>query len=170
MIILCLLIIIVEILNFLYVNNNETITDLLFGYSMESYHNNNIDRLHNVDSQIPNRNITYILDHILIYGIMLLSIWESLFSFYRYYTTFIATKKFQEASTSKVMKRFPIFAVIFTILFMIEMHLYYFVCPITILFFISFNFYCTLKFASMLIERYKVFIGMIYSKFISIYQ
>eukprot|EP01084_Bolivina_argentea_P301842 520870_1 len=107
-IILCILIIQVEILNY-YDNTQETITDLLFGYSMKAYTQNSIYQLHKIQL-ISEEHIIhiliFILDHLLIYGIMISAVWESLFSFYRYYSTKYSINNYTLVSIKKLIFKF----------------------------------------------------------------
>ena len=103
--------------------------------------------------------ICLILDYILVYGTMILSIWESLFSYYRYYTTKISTNSCQLVSTSQVLIRFLIYIIIFVTLFTVQMQIYYWIFPILILLHSGFNIYCNTAFAAILISKYKHFLG-----------
>eukprot|EP01084_Bolivina_argentea_P017017 31778_1 len=151
MALLCIFIIITEVSEFFYnTTNNETVVDLLLGYSIESYHNNSFDRLHQIQG-------IHIMDYIVIYSIMLSCVWQSSFSFYRYYTMFFATKQLTTISTKKVMKTFLIYAITFCIIFSLQIHLSFWIFPIIILLFFGFNTYCCYSFSAMLLDRCKFF-------------
>ena len=130
------------------------------------YNNHNIpslDALHRIPQNSTNTTnavICFLLDYILVYGTMILAIWESLFSFYRYYTTKISSNTCQLVSTSQVLIRFVVYIVIFVILFSFQMQIYYWIFPIIILLHAVFNFYCNILFASILITKYKHFLGL----------
>eukprot|EP01084_Bolivina_argentea_P048280 88972_1 len=150
-ILLCILIIIVEILNFSY--NTESVIDLLFGYSIKSYQKNSLTQLHLHHNFKTDKlyGFIVILDHILIYGIMISNLWESLFSFFRYYSTVWSTTNNTIISTKKVVKKFVIYyGIIFCILFLMEIHVWWTLFPVVVILHFVFNFYCTSKFASIL--------------------
>eukprot|EP01084_Bolivina_argentea_P319804 554733_1 len=156
--ILCILIIIGRLLNYYYYKNNETAIDLLLGYSIQSLENNSIKSMLSMTTIKTGQD--RIMDYILMYGIMISSVWVSLFSFYRYYTTLKATTKLvDKVSTKKILSKFAVYAVIFCILFILQIHVWYLLWYYIVLFFV-FNVYCTYKFAAMLIKQYKVFMNL----------
>lgn len=115
-----------------------------------------------IDTNGDSDKIIIALDVILIYSIMLLSIWESFFSWYRYYTTLDATTLFERPSIWNVFQKFSIYMIIFIASFLCEVHATYFIFPIVIILYTAFNTYCTLKFASLLIGRYRLFISLVF--------
>eukprot|EP01084_Bolivina_argentea_P007840 14716_1 len=72
----------------------------------------------------------------------------------------MSTKKLKTVSTRKLFSKFRVFAFIFCVLFILQIHLWYWIFPVIIVLFCVFNFYCTFKFAAMLIKQYKLFIGL----------
>ena len=107
-------------------------------------------------------NMESMNEYLLMYGIMVLSIWESLFSYYRYYMTFAVTKHMHEPSIKYVLTRCPMamFMFLFLALFVVEMHLFYWSFPLLLALFSLFNVYTIWGFAALLIEKYKVFIDL----------
>ena len=150
---LCLLIITVEVMAYYDEQNELSTIDLIFGYSIESYHNHSVSRIHVINAE-------HIVDYILIYSFMIFCVWQSLFSFYRYYSTLYSTRKFESHTTRKLFQAFKFFAATFCALFLMSIHIYYYFYPLPIIAFISFNCWCTYKFAAMLIERCSFFASM----------
>eukprot|EP01084_Bolivina_argentea_P270019 459040_1 len=141
---LCILVMIIDIVNYKTNENNESIIDLLFGYSADIYHNQSLLKLHSVHLFTDRTPFIYVLDLFLIFGIMFLSTWESLFSFYRYYTTYKSAKKFQNVDTKSVIKKFILYyGLIYCILFTIEIFVYYYTFVIVIIIHLTFNIICT---------------------------
>eukprot|EP01084_Bolivina_argentea_P271716 462417_1 len=85
----------------------------------------------------------YVLDWILIYSIMTISIWESLFSFYRYYTTKITSKTLIRPSSIQVFGLFAIYWLTFLIFFVGFIHFNYWLFIIILLLYVIFNIYWT---------------------------
>merc|ERR1712228_604104 len=102
-------------------------------------------------------NSENIVDYILIYGFMLLCVWQRLFSFYRYSVALYSAKKMESVSSTDIIKPFLIYATIFSILYLVQIHFYYYAYPIVIILFGSFNLYCIYKFSAMLIDRLQYF-------------
>eukprot|EP01083_Nonionella_stella_P139817 427306_1 len=103
--------------------------------------------------------ITDIHCMMIIYGTMILSIWESLFSFYRYYATKSSIHSFCAASLSTVLSRFIIYIILFVCVFCIYVHLFYPIFPLLIILHCVSNMYCNLSFASILIQQYSHFLS-----------
>ena len=82
------------------------------------------------------------MDWMICYFIMILSIWESLFNFYRFYTTMHAAKYFYTIETKQVFKRYCIYAGVYCALFLLNIHCYYWLWPLTVLTHFSLNVYC----------------------------
>ena len=97
-----------------------------------------------------------ITDYALIYGVMVLALWQSLFSFYRYYTTMRSLVSMDRTPTSRVLLLFSIYALTFTLLFLSMIHIYYFLFPVVVLLHFVFNLYCSYIFSSALIKKYSV--------------
>ena len=126
----------------------------LFNYPIISNHDNSFTNFHSLTTQ----NI--FMDYICIYGVMILSIWESLFSFFRYYSTYKTAIEIVNISTTEIFKKYSIYIVIFSVLFIIQIHLYFWAFIPLILFSVIFNLYCNWKFAAILVEKYKLFEAM----------
>lgn len=90
----------------------------------------------------------------LIYGILLLALWQSLTSFYRYYTTMRSLVSMDRPSTSRVFLLFSIYAVTFSLLFLSMIHINHSVFPAVVLVHFLFNLYCSYVFSSALIQKY----------------
>eukprot|EP01084_Bolivina_argentea_P096144 172851_1 len=155
---LSILIIFIDIINYKNISNDENTVDLLFGYSAKTYHRQSLFALHSIDFT---HNKLYVLDLFLIFGIMFLSIWESLFSWYRYYTTYKSAKQMRETETKSVIKKFILYyGLIYSVLFLIEIFMYYYTFLIVVIMHLTFNIMCTWKFSEVLVEQYKLFIMM----------
>eukprot|EP01084_Bolivina_argentea_P275355 469575_1 len=161
MLFLCTLIILSEILIYTNEHTNESIYDLLFTYTFQSYHitKHPLFQLHNIN--IYNKSITIIiLNLFLICSVLILATWESLFSWYRYYTTMIITKSFRKIPNKFVIKQFLYYAIPFTLIFIanITLSFYIFICTISL--HLTFNIYCSLKFAACLIQKVQFLMTM----------
>ena len=157
---LCVILIIVEILEF-YDSANHSVRKLLIG----SYTTHGLNQLHQIswaNTQSYDDYITIrILDYVLIYGIMILSVWESSFSFFRFYTTVYCSINFYSIPTNKVLIKFVLYyGIAFCLLCMFQIHVYYGIFPVIIIMHIGFNFYCNIRFSNTLTEQYRKFIGM----------
>eukprot|EP01084_Bolivina_argentea_P268539 456143_1 len=155
---ICLAIIMSDIIQSINSNQNRTILWYIIyeytpGWESLQIKYFPINELHSIDVNIW-------FDYIIIYGIMIASIWQSLFNFYRYYTTFLNTKDFQDIAISSILYKFSGFAIIFAILFMAQIHFYYWLFPLVLGLYFGLNWYCSWKFSSVLISRYKLFIAM----------
>eukprot|EP01083_Nonionella_stella_P189100 698588_1 len=159
LIFLCILICIIEILTYLQSDSEETLTDLLFALSIKSNHAHSLFELHKIHLLEDEAPAIYVLNLFLICGIMLVSCWESLFSFYRYYTTYQAIKT-RPISSCRVIKRFLFYGIIYCTVFVVEIVVYYYTFLLVVLLHLCFNVYCTWKFAGFLIEEYKRFISV----------
>eukprot|EP01084_Bolivina_argentea_P052268 96006_1 len=169
-ILLCLLIITLDIIT--YSNTyNKLHSDLLFTYTIPTLHHiNNVKNslfTYHHKVQVSNFNqvneyqlIINISEYILCYSVMLLLLWESLFSFYKYYTTLFVVLHCKIASTKAVTMRFMIYVIIFSICFNLQIHFYYYLWPILLALHFIFNTYCTFKFSSILITKYIAFIDV----------
>eukprot|EP01084_Bolivina_argentea_P110461 197235_1 len=153
LLLICILIIVYEFINYNETHNSFSI-DLVYQFSIKSYHKHSIFEL-NTDSLS-----IYICDFIIIYGFLILQQWHLLFSFWRYYTTFVSTTQFQITTTRSILLKFSVFIITFSMLFIAQIHIYYYLFPITLILYFSFNWYCTWKFVSTLIKQYGVFIAM----------
>ena len=109
-----------------------------------------------------NGNIALLLlDGSLIYGVMILSIWESLHAFYTFYTTYFTTINGYSVSIKAVIVRFiSFYGFVFMIIYILEICLLKWISIPLILLQSVFNLYCTLRFTSILITSYQIFAGM----------
>eukprot|EP01083_Nonionella_stella_P029874 82097_1 len=106
-----------------------------------------------------------ILDYVLMYSMVIVSVWVSLFSFHRYLTTLISTKRISAVPSYKgSVHIFSLYTVIFVALYLIQIHFYYWSFPLVIVLFFVFNIYCSYHASAMLIEQYKRFLEHIDSQ------
>eukprot|EP01083_Nonionella_stella_P189503 700905_1 len=105
-------------------------------------------------------NAVSIIDYILVYSTMMLFIWVSLFAFYRYYTTFILMQTMQRTSNKPLFIRFSVFAILFCILFILQIHVHYYLWSLVILVFCAFNWYCNYMFSKILITKIRALIDL----------
>ena len=133
--------------------NGQTLTAATL-FSFRSNHQSLL--LHEVEiNSAKDLSITLcITDYALIYGVMVLALWQSLFSFYRYYTTMRSLVSMDRTPTSRVLLLFSIYALTFTLLFLSMIHIYYFLFPVVVLLHFVFNLYCSYIFSSALIKKY----------------
>eukprot|EP01084_Bolivina_argentea_P302675 522483_1 len=102
-----------------------------------------------------------ITDYIIIYGMMIISVWESSFSFCRYFTTKMATTTCRLVSTNYILKRFILYIILYAFLFSICMHVTHGLWPAVVALHCTFNMYCICSNAKRLIERYEIFLTSI---------
>eukprot|EP01083_Nonionella_stella_P018273 50963_1 len=154
-ILLCILIIISDVIvSDIRISEPNSIVAFLFTYPFKyyTYAPNNTNGI---------RNLNTIYDYTIIYGVMLLSIWESLFSFWRYDTTYKTIIYLCEETSSKsVFQKFVIYALLFCALFGIQIHLYYFIFPLILCLNLVFNVYCNTAFSALLINKFNVFLHL----------
>lgn len=113
---------------------------------------------------IKYKNNKQIIDWIIMYFMIILSLWDSLFSFYRYYTTYYCAKKFYLLSTKTILKYFSVYAIPYLIIYLLQIHFYYFLYPLLILSHIIVNIWCNWMFAKILIDS-----TMQYASFVFIF-
>eukprot|EP01084_Bolivina_argentea_P279612 478043_1 len=94
--------------------------------------------------------------YILIYGVMIVSVWESLFSFCRYWITKIAEDQCRVASTTYCLKRFILYIIAYFTLWTLYTYVIHniFVAIIIVTCHCTFNIYCISMNASILIKQY----------------
>ena len=143
---LIMLTILIIIKQILFMNDNDNNNSI---HKYEYYTNTKIF------FQQHSMSTYYIIDWIICYGILIVSVWESLFSFYRYYTTLFISSRFFQAPIKEIFKYFICYAIPFCILFTLQMHVYYFLFPIIILMHWTFNIFSTWKFAQILVASYR---------------
>ena len=95
---------------------------------------------------------SHLIDWIIMYCMIILSLWDSLFSFYRYYTTMYCAKKFVLLSTKTIIKYFSIYAIPYCIIYLLQIHIYYFLFPLLIISHTIINTWCNWMFAKILID------------------
>lgn len=98
--------------------------------------------------------ISSYLDFFIYCMIPFIAIWESLFSFYRYYTTLSSSKYFYSLSLRAVFKPFSVNIVIFLILFVVQTQFYYWLFPIVFLYYFTTNIYWIYNVAYLLLKSY----------------
>eukprot|EP01083_Nonionella_stella_P088012 245037_1 len=97
------------------------------------------------------------MDYVLVCVILIVSIWVSLFSYYRYHTTLMSIT-LQSVSSRELLYKFPVYAVPFGLLFLFQIYVFYWIFPLVVIIFGAFNIYCTYHASAMLIQQYKSFI------------
>eukprot|EP01084_Bolivina_argentea_P119931 212623_1 len=109
-------------------------------------------------SSVQNNNtIIPILNYILVYQVLIISIWESSFTFVRYYATRGTTQFYHKMKDMQIYKRFCIYIIIFSILYLFQIHIYYYILPIITIMNVSFNMYYNYQFGAILLKQYKAF-------------
>ncbi len=81
-------------------------------------------------------------------------IWESLFSFYRYYTTMISYKHFYSPTLIQIMQPFSIYTIIFILLFLIQTQIYYYIFPVILTYYLGANIFWVLTVCNVLIASF----------------
>mmetsp|Transcript_56027 Transcript_56027/g.93368 ORF Transcript_56027/g.93368 Transcript_56027/m.93368 type:complete len:926 (-) Transcript_56027:42-2819(-) len=109
-----------------------------------------VNSMHHYDTRYQSGNNA--LDWILMYAVVMLSMWDSLFSFYRYFTTLYSSTKFETLSLSGVVRYYCVYAMPFLALYLCQIHVYYLLFPVLIVAHLSLNCWCNWKFASILID------------------
>eukprot|EP01084_Bolivina_argentea_P283656 485875_1 len=104
-------------------------------------------------------NAYFIIDQIIIYSLILLPICESLFNFYRFYSTYYATKSLHLLSNKKIIIKFMYCVIPFMAIFLLQMHVYYYLYPIIVAYHFIFNLFCIWLFAHIMIVQYRVVMG-----------
>ena len=90
------------------------------------------------------------------YGLLIMSLWECLFAYYRYYTTLKTTTSLVSATTGLVIKRFSVFALVYFVAFVATIHFKFWLFPCILAFNLLFNIHCHWTFASILIPIYDI--------------
>eukprot|EP01084_Bolivina_argentea_P138408 243669_1 len=117
-----------------------------------------------MDLSFPSNNtihMTHITDWILVYCIPIISLWESLFSFYRFYLTYSTSKSLTAQPTMlRVFLIFSMYMITYSAFYVAFIHYNYWFFPFIILIHFSFNTFCTFQFAAILIKSCQSFISM----------
>ena len=118
-------------------------------------HNDNILKVN-----INNHNYNQLIDWIIVYSLIILSIWECLFNFYRFYSTYFASRKIIILDPRQIMLKFTIFfGIPFLAIFIIQIHVYYYLYPIIIFCYFVFNVLNVWLFGHILIVQYRFVMG-----------
>ena len=99
-------------------------------------------------TQIATESHSEFTDFLLCYLVLALSILESLFNFYRYYTTQWASDHVFHASHTAILRWFSIYSISFTTLWALHRHIYYWLFPLLIAAHSTFNLFCICLFAA----------------------
>eukprot|EP01083_Nonionella_stella_P043879 118398_1 len=89
---------------------------------------------------------------IMIYSMLIISLSDSLFSFWRYYTTMYCATYFYNLSAKMVLTQFSFYAVPFCIVYALQIHVYYALFPLLIVAHITMNVWCNYMFFKILID------------------
>jgi len=100
------------------------------------------------------------VDFLTLYATLILSLWDALFAFYRFYTTYVISTRFEEASAANLVIYFLAYAIPYSVLFIITIHVYYWLFPLLIILHFAYNTYCTWKFSHILITSYAMSTGI----------
>lgn len=98
-----------------------------------------------------------VLDWSIVYAVVVLFAVESLFNFYRYYTTHITARYIRQASTREVLRHFSPFAGVFLAVCACQLHVFYLLCPVALALYVGYNVRCVLGFNRIMVEQYKEF-------------
>lgn len=85
-----------------------------------------------------------------LYIVLLLLLIESLFNFYRFYDAKYMILYVENATKLQIFALFSIYMMIFSVLYLIQIHLYFGLLPIIILMHFTFNIHCILRFVLIL--------------------
>eukprot|EP01084_Bolivina_argentea_P096087 172745_1 len=99
---------------------------------------------------IKNTKIVYII----CYGILLASCWESLFSYHRYCTLKQYMRHSRRMKTKLILKKFTLFAFIYILLFISQLHFIYWLFPLIITMYVLCNIFWQYQFIQMLLKQY----------------
>ena len=91
-------------------------------------------------------------DYVLLYSMLTITVWDSLFSFYRYLTTAFCSHHFELLSMKNVLKYFSLYAIPYFILYLLQIHIYYWLYPLLIFSHFVLNIWSNWMFAKILIE------------------
>jgi len=96
-----------------------------------------------------------VLDWVLLHSVLPLAAWESLFNFYRCFTTMYSAKHFCSVSTSTIFSRFAIYALSFGAVFLLNVHCFFWLFPLTLAMHSVLNLFCARSFAQILVAQYQ---------------
>eukprot|EP01084_Bolivina_argentea_P113651 202536_1 len=137
---------------FLYTDNPHSLNDM-YALVIRPIHTN-IDLLF-TRSPLLSHHKSPPIDWCIIYGVLILTNWEALFVFYRYYSTTYTAKHFNTINTIRVLKPFTVYAIGFLLLFVAQIHFYYYLFPFIILLMATFTIFCSYKTSHILINQFK---------------
>jgi len=146
LLLLASVILVVDILQLILLHSQWTAFQLFFTSP-------SVSDLHDETSNALSTAIS-VADYILIYGMLVLSLWESLFSFYRHFTTMSTLDALEVPSTFRVLLLFSFYGVLFAALFLCSLHFYHYLSGVVVLTHFLFNLYCTWTFSAALISKY----------------
>lgn len=107
-----------------------------------------------------NHNYNKLINWIIVYSLIILSIWECLFNFYRFYSTYFASRKIIILNPQQIIFKFTLFfAIPFFAIFVIQIHYYYYLYPIIIFVYFFFNIINVWLFGHILIVQYRFVMG-----------
>ena len=86
------------------------------------------------------------------YIVMLLALVESLSHFYKFYDAKYMVSHLRNATKLRIFGLFSIYNLIFSVIYLLQMHIYFGLFPVIILTHFTFNIYCILRFVSILNE------------------
>lgn len=112
----------------------------------------------------------YLLRWSVSYGIILSSCWESLFSFHRYCTLRQFQRRSKKIKTRSILKRFAWFASVWISLFLMQLQFLYWLFPIIIIMYISFNIFWQYQFVQMLLKQYSTLASLVDIIYLYIYM
>ncbi len=84
-----------------------------------------------------------------------MSLWDSLFAFFRYYSTAFIATRFFHVTTARVCTKFSFYAIPYCVLFIVAIHCYYYLYIFILISHCAFNHYCTWKYSVLLIDSYQ---------------
>lgn len=121
----------------------------------DKFNLNNGERMWTTDSDIISK---YFLDWIIIYSALIISLSESWFNFYRYYTmtqTISTLEKTEDLSYRKFNAAIASYGTIFTMLFIICIHFWYWLLIFIVGCHLIFNVYCVGGYFKALYKQYR---------------
>ena len=135
-----------------YINNNNNNKLKCMSPFILNNNNNKMNRITNIFENMKMNNN----DYVIIYGLLILSLWETLFFYHRYYSTKYCAKYLGFVSLKRVLYKFSYkYFIWFVGLYIMQMYYYYYLFPLLLVFNTLFNIYCTKRFVMTLKKQYK---------------
>ena len=98
-----------------------------------------------------------IRDSILVYNILIVSLWESFAYFYRYYSTSYCSKHLVFVPFKRLFRKYcKRYLIWYSIVFILIIHIFYYLSPLLIIINIGFNVFCTNKFIGLILKQYSI--------------